>query len=203
MLKKIQLALIVCSLFNIYPVISQTICTGEFAGIYPCNNYDLLSNIPISTLANTSGTPEGSDVWGWTDPLNGDEYAIIATTNSTAFVNVTDPINPIFFGRIDTETSTSFWRDVKVYNNHAFIVADGVGSHGMQVFDLTRLRNVISPPETFTTDALFTDVGSCHNIVINETNGYAYLVGCNTYSGGPVFIDISDKMKIPPGRKPS
>ena len=192
MLKKIQIALIVCSLFNIYPVISQTICTGGFAGTYPCNDYDLLSNIPISTLANTSGTPEGSDVWGWTDPLNGNEYAIIATTNSTAFVNVTDPINPIFLGRIDTETSTSFWRDVKVYNNHAFIVADGVGSHGMQVFDLTRLRNVISPPETFSTDALFTDVGSCHNIVINENNGYAYLVGCNTFSGGPVFIDISD-----------
>jgi len=187
-----SLVLIPFSLLYVNSIVSQTVCAAGFAGVYPCNDYDLLSNIPISTLANISGTPEGSDIWGWTDPLNGDEYAIVATTNSTAFVNVTDPINPVFLGRIDTETSTSFWRDVKVYNNHAFIVADGVGSHGMQVFDLTRLRNVVSPPVTFTTDALYTNVGSCHNIMINEDTGYAYLVGCNTFSGGPVFIDISD-----------
>jgi len=49
------------------------------------------------------------------------------------------------------------WRDIKVYNNYAFIVADFTSStpaidreHGMQVFDLTRLRNVANPPETFT-----------------------------------------------------
>jgi choice-of-anchor B domain-containing protein len=186
--------LIAFSLLSTNFIASQTICTAGFAGAYPCDGYDLLSNISIATLANISGSPEGSDIWGWTDPLDGDEYAIIATTNSTAFVNVTDPINPVFLGRIDTETSTSFWRDVKVYNNHAFIVADGVGSHGMQVFDLTRLRNVVSPPVTFTTDTLFTDVGSCHNIMINESSGYAYLVGCNTFSGGPVFVDISDPL---------
>ena len=173
---------------------SQTTCESGFAGAYPCNNYDLLSNIPISTLANTTGTPEGNDIWGWTDPLDNKEYAIIATTNSTAFVDVSDPVNPLFLGRIDTETTANIWRDVKVYNNYAFIVADNVGSHGMQVFDLKRLRNVSSPPETFTTDALFADVNSCHNIVINEASGYAYLIGCNTFSGGPTFVDISDPL---------
>lgn len=175
--------------FNIH---SQTDCVNGFAGIYPCNNIDLLSHIPVSTLANNLGNPESSDSWGWTDPLTGNEYAIVAMTNSTAFVDITDPINPTFLGRIDTETSTSFWRDVKVYNNHAFIVADNLGSHGMQVFDLTRLRNVSNPPVTFNEDTLYSSVGSCHNIVINESEGYAYLVGCNTFSGGVHFVDISN-----------
>lgn len=171
---------------------AQTNCVNGFAGIYPCNNIDLLSNIPATTLANTSGTPEGSDIWGWTDPLDGKEYAIAAMTNSTAFVDITDPVNPIFLGRLDTSAGTSVWRDVKVYNNHAFIVADNVGAHGMQVFDLTRLRNVSNPPQTFTADALYSGVTSCHNIVINESEGFAYLVGCNTFSGGVEFVDISN-----------
>jgi choice-of-anchor B domain-containing protein len=171
---------------------SQTNCVNGFAGEYPCNNLDLISNIPISILANTSGNPEGSDVWGWTDPINNKEYAIVATTNSTAFVDISDPLNPIFLGRLDTSAGTSFWRDVKVYNNYAFIVADNVGPHGMQIFDLTRLRSVTNPPQTFTADAMYTGIDSCHNIVINESKGVAYLVGCNTFNGGPHFIDISN-----------
>jgi len=171
---------------------SQTPCENNFAGEYPCQDYDLLANIPVSVLANEQGNPEGSDLWGWTDPLTNKEYAIAGMTNSTAFIEVTDPVNPVFLGRLDTNAGTSYWRDVKIYNNHAFIVADNVGAHGMQVFDLTKLRSVTTPPTTFTADAIFDEVGSCHNIVINETTAMAYLVGCNTFSGGLVFVDISD-----------
>jgi len=171
---------------------AQTNCVNGFAGIYPCKNLDLLSNIPVSTLANTTGSPAGSDAWGWTDATTGKEYAIIGTSNSTAFVDITDPVNPLFLGRLNTAAGASIWRDVKVYNDHAFIVADQVGSHGMQVFDLKRLRNISNPPITFTADTRYTGVNSCHNIVINESKGYAYLVGCNTFSGGVTFVDISD-----------
>lgn len=194
--KKTILLVTICSLFSLSNA-QITPCINGFASVdggetFPCNDYDLLSNIPISVLANSMGTPEGSDIWGWTDPLDGKEYAIFATTNSTAFIDVTDPINPVFLGRIDTETSTSFWRDVKVYNNHAFIVADNVGAHGMQVFDLTNLRNVNNPPQTFTNYTLYSGVTSCHNIVINEDKAYAYLVGCDEFNGGIVFVDISN-----------
>ena len=171
----------------------QTPCAGGYAGEYPCSNYDLLSNIPVSTLANSSGNPEGSDVWGWTDPETGKEYAIAAMTNSTAFVDITDPINPIFLGRLNSNAGNNYWRDVKIYGNYAFIVADNVGNHGMQVFDLTRLRDITSP-ETLSPDVVYNDVTSCHNIVINEATAVAYLVGCNNYSGGPNFVDISDPL---------
>ncbi|CAL2082657.1 Choice-of-anchor B domain-containing protein [Tenacibaculum sp. 190524A05c] len=191
MKKPLQLILLLLFITNLN-VNSQTPCDGTgFAGSYPCSNYDLMSTINVATLSG-SGTAEGSDIWGWTDPTTNKEYALVALTNSTAFVDISDPVNPIFLGRLDTNAGSNFWRDVKVYNNHAFIVADNVGAHGMQVFDLTKLRNITSPPQTFTADAVFTGVTSCHNIVINETSSYAYLVGCNTFSGGPVFVDISD-----------
>lgn len=169
-------------------------CENGMAGTYPCNGIDLLAIIDAATLSGNTQA-EGSDIWGWTDPTNGNEYAIIGMTNSTAFVNVTNPINPIFLGRLNTNSGSSFWRDVKVYNNHAFIVADNVGPHGMQVFDLTRLRNVTNAPENFTADAIYTGVGSCHNIVINESEAVAYLVGCtSTNGGGPIFVDISNPL---------
>ena len=86
------------------------------------------------------------------------------------------------------------WRDIKVYQNHAFIVSEANG-HGMQVFDLTRLRSVANAPETFTADTNFTEFGSAHNIFINETSGYAYVVGTSRggpFSGGALFINIQN-----------
>lgn len=191
-------------LFYLGVLNAQTPCESGMAGIYPCNDYDLMSRIPISTLATTLGNPEGSDIWGWTDPLDGKEYAIIGTTNSTAFVDVSNPINPIFLGRIETANgNASFWRDVKVYNNHAFIVADIIGNHGMQVFDLTILRNGVDPDLTYDGTQVLRyqgdggtgdlEIGSCHNIVINEFEGIAYLVGCSSANGGgPIFVDITN-----------
>ncbi len=192
-----KITLIILFFTNI--ICAQTPCVNGFAGEYPCKDYDLLSHIPVNILANTSGNPEGSDIWGWTDTTTGKEYAIAAMTNSTAFVDVTDPINPVFLGRLDTNAGNSYWRDVKVYKDHAFIVADNVGAHGMQVFDLTKLRGVTSV-QNFTADAIYnTDqLGSCHNIFINEDNGVAYLIGCKDFrgtrifGGGPIFVDVTN-----------
>lgn len=170
---------------------AMAVCNNGFADIYPCNGYDLMAQIPLTTF----GASSGNDSWGWTDPSNGREYALMATDTNVGFVDITDTTNPIYLGHVPTATVSSSWRDVKVYNNHAFIVADNAGNHGMQVFDLTRLRDVVSPPEVFTTDAHLTDFGSAHNIVINTDSGYAYVVGTSrsgTYAGGPLFINIQN-----------
>jgi len=190
---KYKLLFIILQLTLFYSY-GQTPCTNGFSGEFPCNNYDLLSHVPVSTLANSLGNPEGSDVWGWTDPDTGKEYAIAAMTNSTAFVDITDPINPIFWGRLDSNAGNNYWRDVKIYGNYAFIVADNVGNHGMQVFDLTRLRETNQTEEPELPDLVYDEVTSCHNIIINETSAIAYLLGCNTFNGGPNFVDISDPL---------
>lgn len=164
-------------------------CSGGAAGGYHCNGYDLLSHIPLSTF----GAGSANDSWGWIDPQTNKEYSLVGLNNGTAFVDTSDPVNPIYLGKLPTHTQPSAWRDIKVYNNHAFVVSEASG-HGMQVFDLTRLRNVSNPPQTFTEDAHFAAFGSAHNIVINEATGYAYAVGANTYSGGAHFINIQDPL---------
>jgi len=110
------------------------------AASFPCNDYDLMSHIPLSVF----NSAEGSDSWGWTDPTNGNEYALMCLTTGLAFIDISDPINPIYLGQLPSAVGESTWRDVKVYKDHAYVVADYVdaGPHGMQVFDLTRLRDV-------------------------------------------------------------
>jgi choice-of-anchor B domain-containing protein len=169
--------------------LAQTPCENGIAGSYLCSGYDLQSSFSLGQL----GASAGNDSWGWTDPVDGKEYALIALNNGTAFIDVSDPVSPVYLGKLPTHTSSSTWRDVKVYEDHAFVVSEANG-HGMQVFDLTRLRNVSNPPETFTEDAHYNGFGSAHNIVINEDSGYAYGVGTSTFNGGAHFVNIQNPL---------
>ena len=156
------------------------------AGNFTCSGLSLRKRVPNDAM----GGGDGNDIWGWADPVNGNEYALMGLTNGTAFVDVTDPDNPVFLGHLATNTVESPWRDLKVYMDHVFVVADGAGSHGMQVFDLTRLRGVTSP-QVFTADNIYIDFRNAHNLAINEATGFAYAVGTNTCSEGLHIVDIS------------
>ncbi|HRP08730.1 MAG TPA: choice-of-anchor B family protein, partial [Gemmatimonadales bacterium] len=173
----------------------ETQCSGDgHAGQFGCSNTSLQSFLPIAQIGGRRGT-NLNDNWGWTDPQTGREYAIVGRTDGTSFVDVTDAANPRYLGDLPkTEGSPSAaWRDMKVYKDHAFIVADMSQEHGMQVFDLTRLRNVRTP-QTFTEDAHYDRFGSAHNIVMNEETGFAYAVGTSsggeTCGGGLHMIDV-------------
>lgn len=167
-----------------------TACNNGLAGIFPCNEIDLLGIITLEEMEATSG----NDIWGWTDPLSSKEYAIVGLNNGTAFVDITNSEDLVYLGKLPTATSSTTWRDIKVFENHAFIVSEAPG-HGLQVFDLTRLSEVSNPPLVFNADARITDFGNAHNIAINEDSGFAYVVGTNRndlYNGGAFFIDIND-----------
>lgn len=160
-------------------------CVNGKAAGYPCDRVDLLSFLPLEDI----GGGNGNDSWGWVDPQTGAEIAIMARTNGTSFVDISDPVNPKYLGNLPTKTTSSVWRDVKVYKNHAYVVSEA-GEHGMQIFDLTRLRGVTEPQE-FTEDGHYDQVGNTHNIAINEETGFAYLVGTKTCGkGGLHMVDI-------------
>jgi choice-of-anchor B domain-containing protein len=166
--------------------LAQVTCSGGQASGYPCRNVDLLSFLPLSQM----GGSQANDIWGWTDPNTGKEYAIVGRRNGTSFVDISNPTAPVYLGNLPAyQNRTAIWRDIKVYRNHAFIVAD-VSGHGMQVFNLARLRN-LTTPQTFTADAHYSRFGNSHNIAINEQTGFAYAVGSNTCSGGLHMINIA------------
>ena len=65
-------------------------------------------------LSTTGSTYDASDSWGWTDPQTGDEIAIIGMMDGTAFVQVTDAVEPIVLGFLpQTGTTRVIWTDMK------------------------------------------------------------------------------------------
>lgn len=211
-LAKIFLCLFYVIFFSAPAVWAQAPCQDGFAGEYPCNQVDLLAHLNTDELlAEEHHGVWVNDLWGWTDPETGKEYALVGMTNGTSFVDISDPLNPVVLGILPEHHAAagnarqagvlhdggkSVWRDIKVYQNHAFIVSDE-DSHGMQVFDLTQLRDVQNPPLTFAETAHYKGIGKAHNIVINEETGFAYAVGANSADkncnvGGLHMIDIRE-----------
>lgn len=161
---------------------------GKSAGMYPCDGVDMMSNVPLSEL----GLSFGNDIWGWTDSATGDEYALMGGIEGTAFVDISDPKRPVVLGLLPTRSTEGgdFWRDIKVYEDHAYIVSENDG-HGMQVFDLTQLRDV-SERTVFTATAVYDGFSSAHNININEDTGFGYVIGTDTCEGGLHMVNLSD-----------
>jgi len=159
-----------------------THCVGGKAGEYPCSNVDLLSFVSLADLGAKNA--DGNDIWGWTDSMTGREYAIVCAIDGTSFVDITDA-EPVVLGFMPTATDDSLWRDAKVIGNYALIVSEAKG-HGMQVFDLTRLRGLTGTSRhnedaTIVTqlqpDHRYTEFGSAHNVFVNEDSATAYVVG--------------------------
>jgi choice-of-anchor B domain-containing protein len=166
-------------------------CTDGLVGAHSCSGVDLLAHLDLGTLQAGAG----NSLWTWVDPETDHEWALMGLDNGIAFVDVTNPAAPVFVGKLPQHTTPSVWRDVRVYRDHAFVVSEAEG-HGMQVFNLARLRDVspASMPATFTADAHYDGTSNTHTMAITEESGLAVLVGSNTCNAGLHFVDIRDPM---------
>jgi choice-of-anchor B domain-containing protein len=204
---------IVIALFVTFQLPAQTPCIDGAAAGFDCHGVGLMAQVTPQELgAESIGTRWINDLWGWTDPQSGKEYALVGMTNGTSFVDISDPVNPVVLGvlkehnwnantsnstsRVAHDGAKSLWRDIKVYENYAYIVSEDP-NHGIQVFDLTDLRDVATLPEDFQEAGHYDGVGAVHNIFINEGTGYLYAVGFNDgdrtcSAGGLHIVDLSD-----------
>ena len=103
----------------------QVDCENGEAASFTCSEVDLVAFMPVADLGGGRGVIV-SDLWGWTDPETGREYAVVGQNTGTAFVDVTDAHNPVYLGHLPLPegANLNMWRDVKVYADHAFVVAD-------------------------------------------------------------------------------
>ena len=184
----------VVSAASSYPPLSSAPCINGSADVgalsFPCENVDLISFLPLADI----GGGNANDIWGWTDPLTGKEYAILGRTNGSSFIDISNPSRPIYLGNLPTHTGESIWRDIKTYKNFALIVSDYNDEHGLQLFDLTQLRTV-TISTTFSETAHYGEFGSVHNIAVDEETGFAYATGGGgACSGGLHVVDIQDPL---------
>lgn len=184
--------------------VQSTCSDGVTENEYPCKNVELVGYVSPDDLMGSLLNPldENSvilnDIWGWTDSQTNKEYALVGLNDGVTFVDISQPSEPVVLGKMPkTEAANpSTWRDIKVYENHAYVVADDAGPHGMQVFDLKNLRDASGSSQTFEPTTTYNEIYSAHNVVINSETGYAYVVGSNrggqTCGSGLHMVNIQD-----------
>jgi choice-of-anchor B domain-containing protein len=146
------------------------------------------AQLNMSLLSTVEYNSKSNDIWGWVDPDDGTEYAIIGLRNGVSIVSLADPGNAVEVVNIPGQNS--IWRDIKTWGNYAYVVTDQNNTtEGLTVIDLSDLPN--SAPYFHWTPEIegLGQLETCHNIYIDE-NGYAFLAGCNINEGGMVFIDV-------------
>lgn len=161
---------------------TRQLCENGKAGKWPCSGLDLVAHLPPRSI----GAKSLNDIWGWVDPENQDEYAIVGGTNGTAFVRMTNAYCPEYLGFMKRMTKDSIWRDIKVYKDYAYMVSEDKG--GLQVFNMTKLRGK-KKPETYTPDHEIR-FGHSHNVIINEDTGHMYVVLSNMCKRGLTIYDL-------------
>jgi choice-of-anchor B domain-containing protein len=161
--------------------------------------------IPLFTTAQSSynmgligiydwNNTEGSDIWGWVDPISEDEYALVGLNNGFSCVNVSNPSNPIEEFFISDLNST--WRDVKTWGNYAYVTTEA--DAGLLIVDLTDMSgNTNWHVSQFTNASTGTGVTftAAHNLYIDE-NGICYIFGASNSNGpspadGAIFLDVA------------
>ena len=178
---------------------AQRECTSGKVQIFDCSQVDLMSFLPVSAIGGKRGV-QLSDIWGYTDPQTGKEYALVGRVDGTAFVDISEPTKPVYLGDLPKTTGSpgTFWREIKTYKHYAYIVSDASRNHGMQIFDLDRLRGV-KTPQKFTEDAHYGMAHSVHDIVADTASGFIYLTGSNAggemCGGGLHMVDVRDPVK--------
>lgn len=162
---------------------------GMAAKTFPCDDVDMMSHLTRADL----GLSFVNDIWGWTDPQTGEEYALVGGVEGTVFVDITDAKRPEVVGILPTHSTEGgqVWRDIKVFGNYVYVVSEHT-DHGLQVFDLTQLRGADGERTVFAESGYYGEFGSAHNLNINEDSGFAYIVGSQTCDGGLHMVDVSD-----------
>lgn len=137
---------------------------------------------------------DGNDIWGWVDPSNESEYALVGLVNGFSCVNVTDPTNPVEEFFIPDLSST--WRDVKTWSHYAYVTTEA--DAGLLIVDLNDMTgNTYWNVFQFTnpTTGQSTSFTASHNLYIDE-NGICYIFGASSNNGsnpsdGAIFLDVA------------
>jgi choice-of-anchor B domain-containing protein len=177
-------------------------CVQGFAGLFPCQNVDLLSQLRLVDLSLRPGSM--SNLWGLVDLDDNREYAVIGTSNATVIVEVTDPLNPREVGSVPG--NNSLWREVKIYqvfdsalNRHrayAYISTEAANG-GLQIIDLSDLPASVALVNTLrdfqTSHTLhISNVDYATNAAIPGRQAFLYIAGSNLNGGAYRIYSLAD-----------
>ncbi len=127
-----------------------------------------------------------SNVWGYT-ASNGAEYALVGGFQGTTIIDISNPSSPVTITSIAGPNSD--WREIKTYQNYAYVVSEGGG--GVQIIDLGNLPGNNLPNYNYYCNVPgFGNMNKGHALHVDVTSGFLYVYGSNINSGRPVVVNL-------------
>lgn len=167
---------------------SNACVNGKSAAIYSCRGIRLQSRVPLGRFSTRPTT--ASNLWGYVDPNDGREYALLGLSNATAVIDVTIPEKPRIVGTV--RAVDSLWREVKAYSvfneetrrwdGFAYVTTES--PQGLQIINLSalpgRISLVRSDRDIITAHTLLiSNVDFASGKVIQGLTPYLYASGAN------------------------
>ena len=148
---------------------------------------DVVGTVDLPAVVTDSLEAGGSDVWGYVAP-DGAEYAIMGDIEGVSIVAV--PSLEVV-ARIPgpTERARWYWRDIKTYGTHAYVVTEAYGpNEGLQIIDLSGLPE--SAAEVAVVRGPDDGLVSSHNLSVDTATGHAYVL--NSDGSAIVVLSLAD-----------
>ncbi len=150
-------------------------------------NLTLLSQTDCDTSWYTVGI---MGVGGYVDEF-GNEYAIVGTEKGVCIYDITIPSSPV--KKIYIPGGWSTWREVGVYNNHAYV--SSLTGDGLLIIDLNPLPGTITLANATNFMGDITIVMGSHSLYVSK-DGMLYANG-SPPNGGVIIYDLKFDPKYP------
>ena len=138
---------------------------------YPAQNITLLAHWDTAiTAAEPVYAIRYNSVWGWVDPQDNKEYAILGSSDGTYFIDVTNPSSPVVKDYVAGRRDSCIWREYKTYGNYLYMVSDDQAPNSMQIINMSYLPDSVHVE--YNNNNL---VSRSHSIFIDEMNAKMYL----------------------------
>lgn len=149
------------------------------------------TNVSFRSSVTYSGQ-KLSNIWGYA--AGGYEYALVGAQLGLSIVNVTNPDNPVPITQISGPNSQ--WREIKTYQNYAYIVSEGGG--GIQIVNLSNLPNAnVTVTSYFGNGAINNQLTRAHALQVDEVKGYLYIYGSNLQGGRALVFNLNPNPASP------
>lgn len=140
-------------------------------------NVQLLDHWYEDSLLAPSELLRYNDCWGYAQ--NGHEYAMVGSTEGVHFFEIKgNKLESVDFVQGLFSHPSVIHRDIKTYQNYAYLVCDE-GPSSLQIVDLSYLPDSVHV--VYTNDSTF---GRVHNLFIDEENALMYACYIRTIENG-------------------
>ncbi|MCO6462497.1 MAG: choice-of-anchor B family protein [Saprospiraceae bacterium] len=151
-------------------------------------------HLNIDLLGRWSIPEDKTPEWGsrysscWAFAQNGREYAIVGCSGGTAYIDITDPTNPVFIDFVESNIKNAIWREYKTYQHYAYQVSDDGGPNHFDIVDLSYLPDSVHVVYSGSEEYFRTG----HTIFIDHDNMY---IGLHNHKSMSVFSLKEDPTK--------